>query len=76
MITETNSTMLCIINAALPLEAISQSDFVALAMTSGGGHASHLCGMNPLSTPYYVDMFLHYLTAVIEHSAELPGQSS
>ena len=58
---------------ALPVEAISQSDFVALAKTSGGGHVSHLCGLNPLGTPYYVDMFIDYANSVLRHQKELPN---
>jgi len=58
--------------SALPMEAISQSDFVALAKTLGGGHVSHLCGLNPFTTPYYIDMFIDYANSVLKHQKELP----
>ncbi|CAK8693904.1 unnamed protein product [Clavelina lepadiformis] len=57
---------------ALPRDEISSTDYVALAVTSGGGHVSHLCGANPYTTPYYVTMFVDYVQAVLSHLDELP----
>ena len=57
------------------MEAISQSDFVAMAVTSGGGHVGHLRGFNPFSTPYYIEMFLNFANAVLQHQNELPYEA-
>lgn len=57
---------------SLPLDAISRSDYVSLALTSGGGHVAHLCGLNPYNTPYYIDVAVDFLHAAINNPDDLP----
>nr|CAB3219657.1 abhydrolase domain-containing protein 3 [Phallusia mammillata] len=57
---------------SLPYQEMAQTDYIAIAITHGGGHVGHLQGINPLSTPYFVEMMMDYFTAVFNHSDELP----
>ena len=57
---------------ALPLDAISRSDYVSLALTSGGGHVAHLNGINPYNTPFYVEVAVDFLHAVANNTQDLP----
>jgi len=47
-----------------PCDTIMKCDYVALAVTSSGGHVAHLQGKNPLAKPYYVDMMMQFIEAV------------
>lgn len=58
--------------SSLPLDAISRSDYVSLALTSGGGHVAHLNGVNPYNTPLYVQVAVDFLHAANNHSDDLP----
>nr|XP_002127021.1 phospholipase ABHD3 [Ciona intestinalis] len=58
-------------DSALPRNDVKETEYVALAVTSGGGHVSHLSGANPFTTPYYIDVISDYMTAVFEHGTDL-----
>jgi len=57
---------------SLPLDAISRSDYVSLALTSGGGHVAHLNGINPYNTPFYVQVAVDFLHAAANNTQDLP----
>ncbi|XP_077965726.1 phospholipase ABHD3-like [Styela clava] len=50
----------------LPKEEIAQTENVALVMTYGGGHVSHLEGWNPLSKSYFEKVMMEYLDAMVQ----------
>jgi len=59
--------------AGIPLQEISRTDYVALAMTNGGGHVAHLQGLNPMSKPFFCSVFMDFVRGVFMHGDELPG---
>lgn len=54
-----------------PYETICKSNYVAMILTSGGGHVAHLQGSSPFDTPYYVTVLTDYLRAIDENHVEL-----
>jgi len=56
---------------AVPFETICQSDYLAISVTNGGGHVSHLQGLNPLNPPYYLKIMKEYADAVFTCLSEI-----
>nr|XP_039257873.1 phospholipase ABHD3-like [Styela clava] len=50
----------------LPKMEVTQTENVALVMTYGGGHVSHLDGWNPFSKSYFEKIMVEYFDAMIQ----------
>ncbi|XP_077971816.1 phospholipase ABHD3-like [Styela clava] len=51
---------------ALPRTEVMETDNVALAVTYGGGHVSHMDGFNPFSKTYFEEVMEQFIPAVFE----------
>ena len=55
---------------SLPLQKISRSKYVALALTQYGGHVAHLEGMFPYKASYIDGVFSDYIYAVVKYKED------
>lgn len=59
------------ISLALPKTEIVNSDNVALLMTHGGGHVTHLQGFNPFGKNYFEQVMEEFFDAIVYYGEEL-----
>lgn len=52
----------------MPKDEIEATENVALLMTYGGGHISHLQGFNPFGKTYFEDIMEDYIENMLMHS--------
>lgn len=55
---------------SLPLKEISESKYVALALTQYGGHIGYLEGVFPFKTSYIDHVFRDYIYAIVKYKED------